>query len=90
MDFESTASSYTDWTITNIVTQQTNSNVNGHTGSYYGDTDGKTTGSIVTKNTIASPGTLTFYVSKESTNTNGAFSYARSVCEIKKEADMSL
>lgn len=70
LDFESTASSYTDWTITNIVTQQTNSNVNGHTGSYYGDTDGKTTGSIVTKNTIASPGTLTFYVSKESTNTN--------------------
>ena len=72
LDFESAASSYTDWTITSIVTQQTNSSVPAHGGSYYGDTNGKTSGSIVTKNKIANPGILTFYVSKESTNTNAS------------------
>lgn len=70
LDFESASDSYTDWTITNIVTQQTSANVSGRTGSYYGDTDGKTSGIIVTKSKISSPGTITFYISKESTNTN--------------------
>lgn len=72
IDFESAASSYTDWTITTIKTQSTNTNVPAHGGSYYGGTDGKTTGSIVTKTAIANPQSITFYVSKESTNTKAS------------------
>lgn len=68
VDFESEASTYSDWTITTITTQQTNSNVPAHGGSYYGGTDGKTAGSIQTKNKIANPNSITFFVSKESTN----------------------
>lgn len=68
LDFENDASSYTDWTITTIQTQQTNSAVPAHGGSYYGGTDGKASGSIQTTNAIASPGMLKFYVSKESAN----------------------
>lgn len=59
---------YTDWTLTTIVTKQTNSNVPAHSGSYFGSTGGKTTGSVVTKEKIASPKSITFYVSKQSKN----------------------
>ena len=72
VDFENAASAYSDWTITTIVTQQTSSNVSAHSGSYYGGTDGKTTGSVVTSEVIASPQSITFYVSKESTNTTAS------------------
>ena len=68
LDFENAASSYSAWTIATIETQQTNSQVPAHSGSYYGGTDGKTSGTITTANKISSPGTITFYVSKESTN----------------------
>lgn len=69
VDFESEASAYTDWTFTNIDSKQTNSNVTAHGGSYFGNTGGKMTASMMTKNKIASPKSITFYVSKQSTNT---------------------
>ena len=72
VDFESAASTYTDWTFTTLVSQATNSGVTAHGGSYFGGTDGKETGSIVTKNKVANPGTLTFYVTKESNNTTAS------------------
>lgn len=70
LDFEKEASAYTDWTITTITTQQ--NAISAHGGSYYGGTDGKESGSIATAKKIASPKALTFYVSKESTNTNAS------------------
>ena len=63
---------YTDWTLTTIATKQTNSNVPAHSGSFFGNTGGKTTGSVVTKEKIASPKSITFYVSKQTTNTTAS------------------
>ena len=70
IDFEQAASAYTDWTFTNITTQK--STITAHGGSYYGNTNGKATGSIVTVSKIASPQSVTFYISKESTNTTAS------------------
>lgn len=68
IDFEE--ASYSDWTLTTILSKQTNSGVPAHGGSCYGGTDGKEKGSVVTNEKIASPQSITFYVSKETTNTN--------------------
>ena len=73
IDFESAASAYADWTFTTLVSKQSNTQVGTHGGSYYGGTDGKTSGSIVTKSKIASPSSITFYVSKETTNTTASY-----------------
>lgn len=73
IDFENDAESYTDWTFTNIISNYSNSGVSAHGGSKYGCTDGKTTGSIVTKTVIESPQSVTFYVSKESNNTTASY-----------------
>lgn len=62
----------TDWTLTTIKAKVTSSGVSAHSGSYFGNTDGKTTGSVVTKNKIASPQSITFFISKESTNSKAA------------------
>ena len=70
IDFEQAASAYTDWIFTNITTQK--STITAHGGSYYGNTNGKATGSIVTVSKIASPQSVTFYISKESTNTTAS------------------
>ncbi len=70
IDFEQAASAYTDWTITNITTQK--STITAHGGSYYGNTNGKATGSIVTVSKIASPQSLSFYISKESNNSTAS------------------
>lgn len=40
-----------------------------HSGTYYGDTSGKTTAYVQTKNKIEAPQQLTFYISKVSRNT---------------------
>jgi len=72
IDFESATGAYTDWVFTNFATQQTNSNVPAHGGSYFGTTGGKTTGRVVTKNKISSPKDITFYVSKASTNSTAS------------------
>ncbi len=73
IDFESAASTYTDWTFTNIISNYSNSGVAAHGGSKYGCTDGKTSGTIVTKSTIKSPISITFYVTKESNNTTASW-----------------
>lgn len=83
IDFESAASAYTDWTITTITTKQTDSGVTAHGGSYFGSTDGKASGSIVTKNKV-NPSSIQFYVSKLTTNTN-----AGSVWKIEVSSDNS-
>lgn len=72
VDFESATSAYSDWTFTNFTTQQTNSNVTAHGGSYFGTTGGKATGSLQTKNKV-NPSSITFYYSKTSTNTTASY-----------------
>ena len=69
IDFESEASSYSDWTFTNIVSNYINDNAEPHGGLKYGSTGGKASGSIQTNEPIATPKSLTCYVSKQSTNT---------------------
>ena len=77
IDFENNADTYTDWTLTNITSKQTDSGVNAHGGDYFGVTDGKATASLVTNAKIANPSSLTVYVSKKSTNTSASTWYAQ-------------
>ncbi len=72
VSFEKATSAYTDWEFTNFESQQTHSDVTAHTGAYFGTTGGKASGSMVTKAKIAKPGTLQFFISKQSTNTNSS------------------
>lgn len=73
IDFEQAASLYSDWTFANMESHQTgNSNVSAHGGTYYGTTGGKASASIVTKEIIATPYTLTCYVTKQTTNTTSS------------------
>lgn len=76
IDFESEAASYSAWTFTNMTSQQTGT-ITAHGGTYYGTTGGKATASIVTKNKISSPSSITFYVSKQSTNTTSSTWYVQ-------------
>ena len=71
IDFESASSDYSDWEFNNMLSQQSGT-ISAHGGSYYGTTGGKTTASIVTKYAIASPESITFYVSKQSDNTKAS------------------
>lgn len=71
IDFESEATTYSDWNFTNMTSKQTGS-ITAHGGTYYGTTGGKATASITTKEKIASPKTITFYVSKQSNNTTSS------------------
>ena len=71
INFESTATSYTDWTFTNMTSKQTGK-ITAHDGTYYGTTGGKETASISTKNVIPYPSAITFYVSKTSDNTTSS------------------
>lgn len=71
-DFENESTSYTGWVVDKFAFQQTNSNLSAHTGSYFGTTDGKTTGYLQTKEKIAAPQKITFYASKTSNNTNSS------------------
>ena len=64
IDFESASASYSDWTFTNMTSQQKGT-ITAHGGTYYGTTGGKTTADITTKNAISYPQSITFYVSKE-------------------------
>ena len=67
IDFENEVAIYTDWTFTNMTSQQTGSII-AHKGTYYGTTGGKATASIATKSKINQPTQIKFYVSKQSTN----------------------
>ena len=75
IDFESEASAYTKWTFDNITSQYTNSGVTAHGGSKYVSTGGAATCSIKTKETVATPNSLTCYVSKQTTNTTSSTWY---------------
>ena len=66
VDFESDLTTYTDWTFKNIAQSAT---ITPHSGTYYGDTSGKTTAYVQTKNKVEAPQQLTFYISKVSRNT---------------------
>ena len=72
IDFENIAAYYTNWTFTNIVAKETSSEVPAHGGSYFGNTNGKASGSIQTKEKIATPNSLTCYLSKQSNNTTAS------------------
>lgn len=72
VDFEEDTENYTAWEFTNFVTKQTNSGVAAHGGSYFGTTGGKTTGALTTKEAIANPQSITFFISKTSTNTTAS------------------
>lgn len=70
IDFENAANTYTNWTFTNITSQQTNANVLAHSGSYIGLTANTSSyQTIVTNAALSNPQYITFYVSKTSTNT---------------------
>lgn len=71
IDFESTASSYTDWTFNNMTSMQKDK-ISAHGGSFYGWTAGNASGSIATKNKIAYPSSITFYISRETTNSSSS------------------
>ena len=77
IDFEANADTYTDWTLTNITSKQEDSGVNPHEGEYFGVTAGTATASLVTKEKIANPTSLTVFVSKKSTNTSASTWYAQ-------------
>ena len=69
VDFENDLTTYTDWTFNNIAQSAT---VTPHTGTHYGNTNGKTTAYVQTKNKVEAPQQLTFYISKESDNTKSS------------------
>jgi len=71
IDFEKDVDSYTDWTFTDMESKATNSNVTPHGGSYFGKTGGKTSASIGTKERT-NPISITFYVTRQSTNTSSS------------------
>ena len=68
IDFEKEVSAYTDWTLTNMPTKVKTSDATAPQGSYYGTTDGKETASAQTKEVVAKPVSISFSVSKLSTN----------------------
>lgn len=68
IDFENEDLAYVDWTFTNIVSNYSNDDIDAQQGSKYGSTDGKASGSIQTKEKIATLNTLKCYVSKQTNN----------------------
>ena len=66
IDFEEELN--TNWTLTTLIRKVKTSDVLAHGGNYFGGTNGKESGSVVTNEKIASPKSIVFYVSKESTN----------------------
>ena len=71
INFESEASAYVDWEFTNMLSNQSG-NITAHGGSCYGTTGGKYTASITTTDIIATPQSLTCYVSKLTGNTTAS------------------
>ena len=69
VDFESDLTTYTDWTCQNIARSK---KITPNSGTYYGNTSGKTKAYVQTKNKIEAPQQLTFYISKETNNTTNS------------------
>lgn len=77
IDFETdNLSKYVDWEFTDIR-KHTKDGMSAHSGSYWGSNvnssgNGVTIASIKTKEKVKNPGTITFYISKESGNTTSS------------------
>ena len=75
IDFESELDAYVDWEFSNIGIHT--STITAHGGTYYGSNvngngNATTTAAIKTKAKVATPGVLTFYISKESNNSTAS------------------
>ncbi|MBQ7996795.1 MAG: chitobiase/beta-hexosaminidase C-terminal domain-containing protein [Paludibacteraceae bacterium] len=75
IDFESELDAYVDWVFSNIGIRT--STITAHGGTYYGSNvngngNATTTAAIKTKAKVATPGVLTFYISKETNNTTAS------------------
>ena len=68
VDFESELTSYTDWEFTNLTQISTAH----HGGSYAASTSGKESASAQTKKKVESPGILTCYYTKTTSNNNAS------------------
>lgn len=78
IDFENEASLYKDWIFTNMMSKQTgNSNVVAHGDNYYGTTGGKATASISTTDAVATPYSLTCFVTRQSDNNSSSTWYVQ-------------
>lgn len=72
IDFETNdLAPYVNWNFSNISIVSTE--ITAHGGTYYGNTEGKASASITTREKVANPGTLTFWTSKESGNTTASY-----------------
>ena len=72
IDFEQETTAYTEWDWNGMTSKQKDdTKIIAHSGSYYGTTGGKASASITTKAKVR-PQSLTFYVTKESTNTTAS------------------
>ena len=73
IDFETDdVSKYVDWDFSNIVIVDNVAGMSAHGGSKWGNTDGKASASIATKDKILHPLTFCCYISKESKNTTSS------------------
>ncbi len=72
IDFEDETAAFTNWMFENMTSKGTNSAVTAHGGSYFGTTGGKATAYVTTIAKIANPASITFYVSKQTTNTTAS------------------
>ena len=71
IDFEQETTAYTEWEFTNMTSGQSG-DITAHSGDCYGTTGQKTSASITTKAKVDKPQSLTFYVTKQSTNTTAS------------------
>ena len=78
IDFESDLIVYVNWNFSNLTKDNA---ITAHGGSYYAKTNGTNTASITTKEKVANPGTLTYYISKIGTNTNANSKWKARVSE---------
>ena len=70
VDFENELSTYTDWEFSNITSKS--SDISAHGGSFCGVTNGTESAFVQTKNVIATPKSISFYISKASKNTTSS------------------
>lgn len=70
VDFENELSTYTDWEFSNITSKS--SVISAHGGSFCGVTNGTETAFVQTKNVIATPKSISFYISKASKNSTSS------------------
>ncbi len=82
VDFENETATYTNWTFDGFLSLQSGK-VNTHGGNYYGTTGGKASGYLMFNNKIATPKSIVFYVTKQTSNAKS------STWKVQKSADKS-